>query len=211
MARAVGSGAVRTASLADSLGRKPTHVGFRLVPVALIASIAVSCASETARPDLAERWGTTASEYQLEILEDGTVSADEYGGAVAATAGCMEAAGFDTGPLRDVPDGVRKDFTVYPGGSSAADPDEDWGRCWDQHLVAVESVYLAQHASEAGPDAINRQLRDCLAAAGISDAPEAPTDFELFTLLRDLDASTEAWFCREKWLIALGELGAEPP
>jgi len=193
--------------------REPALHGSRLLALVLMASVSVSCASPptSARPDLAERWRASASEYQRDVLDDGVVSDDEYQQAVSDTAGCMQGAGFDTGPIRDVPDGVRKDFVVSPGASSDADPDAAWGRCWDEFLVAVESVYLAQHASDADIATIDQQLRDCLAANGISDAPKTPTDFELFTLLRDADASTEAWFCREKWLIARGELGAGPP
>lgn len=193
--------------------REPGHAGSRLWLVLVAATVVMAGCSEPERqqPELAQRWQSTASDYQRTVLDDGVVSRDEYERAVADTAACMQEAGFQTGPLRDVPDGVRMDFPVYSSEGQDRDPDEAWTRCWDTYLIAIESVYLAQHASAEGEAAIEQQLVECLGSNGVNDVPVGLTDFELFSLLRETDASTGAWFCREKWLIARGELGAEPP
>lgn|GEM_PF-6371496 len=188
--------------------------GSRILVALLIGIFGSSCANPQLRgshPELADRWRAASSEYQRAVLADGTVSAAEYERAVVDTAVCMNQAGFETSALRDVPDGVRKDFAVHQSEGSDAQPDEAWARCWEEFAVAVESVYLAQHASTKSDETIDRQLTDCLADNGLSDVPTQMTDFELFSQLREADASTAAWFCREKWLIARGEMGADPP
>ncbi len=161
---------------------------------------------------LAERWHRSTTEYQAVVLDDHRVSDDEYEQAVVDTARCLNDNGFETGGIRDVPDGVRKDFMIMQGDHTDNETADAWTTCWRDHLDAVESVYLAQHARlDEDEAALERELLDCLIDNNVADAPSGMSDFELFELLRASDASTQAWFCRERWLVARGKLGATPP
>lgn len=160
---------------------------------------------------LADRWLLSVGPEQASILDDRHVSNDEYVNAVGDAAACLNEQGFETGAVREVPDGVRRDFTVQQGDHSDADTAAAWRRCWSQHLNAIESVFLAQHARPGDASAVEQELLACLVDNELLNAPSGMTDFELFTFLRSSDASTAAWFCRERWLIARGEIGADPP
>lgn len=183
-----------------------------LVAVLLCLTGCAPSAVERRSSDLAERWLGNVSDYQARVLGDLRVSDDEYELAVSDTALCLNAKGFATGSIREVPDGVRNDFMVLQGDHTDTQMTEVWGSCSNQHLTAVESVYLAQHARvDADAATLADELVECLAENDIPDAPTAMTDFELFQYLRTSEAATGAWFCRERWLLASGKLGATPP
>jgi len=105
-----------------------------------------SAATQRASIALAERWLRSVSEYQAMVLEDRRVTVAEYEQAVDSTAACLNRKGYETGPVREVPDGVRLDFMVIQGDNDASDVAAAWSTCWIGYLRAVESVYLAQHA-----------------------------------------------------------------
>lgn len=189
--------------------------------VALISAAAACQAAPRSSSDatanshstaLAERWLETTSEHQARVLADLRVSDGEYLQALDDTATCLHDRGIQTGPVRDVPDGVRKNFLVIPGDRTEADADAAWQACWAERLDAIESVFLGQHARPDVDEAtLERELLACLAALGVQDTPTGMRDVELFQLLQSQDASIEAWVCREHWLLARGELGPTPP
>lgn len=161
---------------------------------------------------LAERWLRATEGTQRATLADQLITLSEYTDSVEAARKCVELGGFGTSAPRQVGDGVRLDFVVRPEGKAAEEAFEVLTTCRSAHLEAVESVYLAQHSRiEEGREVLEEELLDCLENHGVSDVPTGLQDFQLFELLRDRDVSTGAWFCRDTFLIALGELGATPP
>lgn len=168
-------------------------------------------ASESSRLK-ANQWLRTTSEVQKAVLLDGEVTASEYAGSVEAARTCVEGLGFGVSAVRNVSDGVRQDFVVRPGDKTTEEAFDALAACRSEQLEAVESVYLAQHSRiDEGREVLEGELITCLQKHGVPDVPTGLTDFELFKLLRERDVSTDAWFCREIFLIATGNLGASPP
>jgi hypothetical protein len=183
--------------------------------VALLAACSIPVESIQSPTELSERhardWQAIASSFQVEILRDGYVTPAEYMTAMQAGAACMTDRGFDVSPLRDVPDGVRKDFTVALGSRQEDEITPMWAECRKGFYGAVESVWLAQHSRlDEGLATLEAELIECLRAAGIPDVEPGLEDYELFLLLRNRDASAAAWICRERFLIFTGQALAKP-
>lgn len=197
-----------------TLRRKPTSS--RWAPLLAWTMMVLAGCSEASSNEQSERiadqWLRSASTYEAAVLTDSRVSDGEYTEAVEDTASCLNGLGLDTGAVHDLPDGIRKQFLVIQGNYTTAEGDAAWRQCWEEHLDAIESVYLAQQARwDADPNALDQELLDCLSSTGLTDLPKGMTDAEVFQALRSADARTEAWVCRELWLIAQGALGATPP
>lgn len=184
-----------------------------LLPLAMVVLAGCSEGSPNEQSEeLADQWLRSASTSEAAVLRDSRVSDSEYAQAVEDTASCLNDLGLDTGAVHDSPDGIRKQFLVIQGDYTTAEGDAAWRQCWEEHLDGIESVYLAQHAQwDADPNALDQELLDCLSSTGLTDLPTGMTDAEVFQALRSADARTEAWVCRELWLIAQGALGATPP
>lgn len=139
------------------------------------------------------------------------ISVDEYVQALRDGADCMREAGFEVSEFRDVPDGIRQDFMVGRGERQEREITPEWDRCRTEHYVAVESVWLLQHARlDEEQDALQAELIDCLEANGVEGATASMRDHEIWHLLNDSDAAMEAWVCRERFLIYTGQLGSRP-
>lgn len=159
-----------------------------------------------ASKDLAREWLDYTEGPQAEVLRDLQVSEAEYSQALMAMRKCLDSLGFETSEIRQLPDGIRKDFGVRAGEQTDAAIAQAWDRCRAEQLEAVESVFLAQYARPGfAQQTLKRDLVSCLLDNGITAVSIGMTDAEIADSLVKQQASVDAWACRERFLIFSGE------
>ena len=188
-----------------------------LAAIAVFMAVAVACSGgdgdERLFADaLPEGWGpiepvlAEASAYQRAILEDGTLTFEEYERAVLDTVACLRDADVRIVSAPSLqPDGRTLEFT-FTGGSSRADA-EAAGRvydtCYAEHLDLVSLVWVfLDPTSERQLANARREFASCLREAGV----ELPADSTDADFARFYESEPPAAFhrCREHVVQELG-------
>jgi hypothetical protein len=134
------------------------------------------------QPALLQRINATGSEYQQNLVKDGSLTLNEYEQAELAYASCMQAAGYRIHPGSTNLNGLdRIDVRVGPFSSFQAEQ-KDEATCKGKYTTAIDmawaslTVAIEQHVeSEA-----RQSMTNCIKSAGLKPGPgwtrEGPSD-----------------------------------
>lgn len=129
------------------------------------------------------------SSYQAEVLEDGTVTQEEYSSAVEAQHECVEAVGAQPGPIEELPGdqlGFYVDVSVTEEGLGDEVLSQKVFDCASEYVTQVGVVWSKQHApTEEDYARLLPPLVDCLRAVPLEGLGENPSRDEVVQLLAD--------------------------
>lgn len=147
----------------------------RIVVLLSAAVLLTACGSATEDETLSEgqierlAGEAEAAGYveQSSILEDGTVTAEEYEVAVDNYAGCVEEYGYTVSERVTSPvDGLLLEYVTDVGGFDQDEASANIQACSERHVPYVERAYLGSHEARMdGP--LLRALDACVSERGV--------------------------------------------
>jgi hypothetical protein len=108
-------------------------------------------------------WERTTDE-QRPLLADGSVTFDEYEGAILRVESCLDEAGIQHEPMELRPDGFTLDFTYSFSGFDELRMD----RCFNRYATEVATVWTKQHVpTGAEREEMAAEYARCFERAGV--------------------------------------------
>jgi hypothetical protein len=134
------------------------------------------------QPVLLNRIRATGSEYQQDLVKDGSLTLEEYEQAELSYASCMQAAGYRLHPGSTALNGLdRIDVVVGPFSSFEAEQ-KDEATCKGKYTSTIDMAwaYLTQAIEQHVKSEAGKSMANCIKAAGLKPAPgwtsSGPTD-----------------------------------
>lgn len=129
------------------------------------------------------------SSYQAAVLEDGTVTEEEYAAAVEAQRECVVEAGALPGPIEELPGeqlGFHVDVPVTEDGLGDEDLSQKVFDCASEYSSQVGARWSRQHAPTAEDYArLLPPLVDCMRDVPLDGLSENPTREEALLVLSE--------------------------
>lgn len=147
-----------------------SHKTIRTLFAIALGLLAAACGGET---ETAGTSGYEVSDFEAELLADGTITLAEYEEAVTEALACIEAVGFEPDPIersatgRFLTYGWSIDETPDLTEERLADMEFEADACEAEHVDAVANQWILQTSlSEAEQIDAVEEFRTCLVVAG---------------------------------------------